>query len=340
MGGAGQRMSKKTPLLQVEDLKVHFPIRGGLLGAPVGHVRAVDGVSFSIGEGETFGLVGESGCGKTTAGNAILRMIRPTQGKVYFDGEDMTAAGTKALFAIRRHMQIIFQDPAASLNPKISVGKSVGEPLFVHEGLRGQALKTRVGDLLETVGLPRRQASRYPHQFSGGQRQRIVIARALALRPRLVVCDEPVSALDVSVQSQVLNLLVSLQRDLGLAYLFISHDLSVVRHICDRVAVMYLGRIVELAATPKLFADAAHPYTQILIGAIPLPDPVAQRARAKIIVEGEIPSPANPPRGCAFHTRCPLAQDICRVERPALRERQPGHWAACHFDKVRIDGTA
>jgi peptide/nickel transport system ATP-binding protein len=324
-------MSGQPPLLQVEDLKVHFPIRGGLFGAPTGHVRAVDGVSFTIAQGETFGLVGESGCGKTTAGNAILRMIRPTAGKVLFEGEDMTAAEGRALFAMRRHMQIIFQDPASSLNPKISIGKSVGEPLFVHEGLRGAVLTARVGDLLETVGLPRAQAGRFPHQFSGGQRQRIVIARALALRPRLVVCDEPVSALDVSVQSQVLNLLNKLQRDLGLAYLFISHDLSVVRHISDRVAVMYLGRIVEMAPTLTLFDQPAHPYTKALIGAIPLPDPAAQRGREKIVVEGEIPSPANPPRGCAFHTRCPLVQDICRAERPALTERSPGHRAACHF---------
>ena len=325
-------MSKKPLLLQVKDLKVHFPIRGGLFGGPVGHVRAVDGVSFTINEGETFALVGESGCGKTTVGNAILRMIRPTGGQVLFEGEDMTNADRRELRDIRRHMQIIFQDPASSLNPKLSIGKSVGEPLFVHEGLRGAALKSRVGDLLETVGLPREQARRYPHQFSGGQRQRIVIARALALRPRLVVCDEPVSALDVSVQSQVLNLLNLLQRKLALAYLFISHDLSVVRHISDRVAVMYLGRIVELAPTLELFDNPQHPYTRALIAAIPLPDPIAQRARSKVVLEGEIPSPANPPKGCAFHTRCPLAEDVCRIERPILRERGSGHWTACHMN--------
>jgi len=330
-------MPKNPPLLKVEDLKVHFPIRAGLFGAPTGYVRAVDGISFTINHGETFALVGESGCGKTSAGSAILRMIEPTGGRVFFDGMDMTEARRKALFDIRRHMQIIFQDPASSLNPKISIGKSISEPLFVHEGLRGKKLKERVGTLLETVGLPRQQASRFPHQFSGGQRQRIVIARALALRPKLVVCDEPVSALDVSVQSQVLNLLNSLQRELGLAYLFISHDLSVVRHISDRVAVMYLGRIVELATSLELFDNPAHPYTQTLIMAIPLPDPVAQRQRKKIIVEGEIPSPANPPKGCAFHTRCPLAQNICRAQRPALVERKPGHWVACHFKKARID---
>jgi oligopeptide/dipeptide ABC transporter ATP-binding protein len=321
----------RLPLLQVEDLMVHFPIRGGLFGAPVGHIRAVDGISFAIASGETFGLVGESGCGKTTAGNAILRMLRPTAGKILFDGADMGAATGKALFEMRAQMQVVFQDPASSLNPRISIGKSVGEPLFVHEGLRGRALHTRVGDLLETVGLPRDHASRYPHQFSGGQRQRIVIARALALRPKLVVCDEPVSALDVSVQSQVLNLLGALQRDLGMAYLFISHDLSVVRHISDRVAVMYLGRIVELAETNALFAHPRHPYTQALISAIPLPDPVAQRQRQKEIVTGEIPSPANPPKGCAFHTRCPLARDICRMDRPELIEDSPRHWSACHL---------
>ncbi len=330
-------MNKNPALLKVEDLKVHFPIRGGLFGAPTGYVRAVDGISFTINHGETFALVGESGCGKTSAGSAILRMIKPTGGQVFFDGKDMSGAKRKELFDIRRHMQIIFQDPASSLNPKISIGTSVGEPLFVHEGLRGKKLKERVGMLLETVGLPRQQALRFPHQFSGGQRQRIVIARALALRPKLVVCDEPVSALDVSVQSQVLNLLNSLQRELGLAYLFISHDLSVVRHISDRVAVMYLGRIVELATSMELFDNPAHPYTQTLIMAIPLPDPVAQRQRKKIIVEGEIPSPANPPRGCAFHTRCPLAQDICRAQRPGLVERKPGHWVACHFEKANID---
>jgi len=330
-------MSSKPALLQVKDLKVHFPIRGGLFGAPEGYVRAVDGVSFDVAQGETFGLVGESGCGKTTTGSAILRMIRPTSGKIFFDGEDMGTVDKKSLFNIRRHMQIIFQDPASSLNPKISIAKSVGEPLFVHQGLRGKELKNRVDDLLETVGLPHQQANRYPHQFSGGQRQRIVIARALALRPKLVVCDEPVSALDVSVQSQVLNLLNSLQRDLGLAYLFISHDLSVVRHISDRVAVMYLGQIVEMAPTLELFENPQHPYTQTLIAAIPLPDPTAQRARKKIIVEGEIPSPANPPKGCAFHTRCPLAQNICKNEKPLLLERTPKHWSACHFEGARID---
>lgn len=324
-------MTDHTPLLRVQDLKVHFPIRGGLFGGPVGHVRAVDGISFAINAGETLGLVGESGCGKTSAGRAILKMVRPTGGNILFEGADIATATGKALFDIRAQMQVIFQDPASSLNPKISVGKSIGEPLFVHQGLRGKALDTRVGDLLETVGLPRTNARRYPHQFSGGQRQRIVIARALALRPKLVICDEPVSALDVSVQSQVLNLLNTLQRDLGMAYLFISHDLSVVRHISDRVAVMYLGRIVEMAATTDLFERPQHPYTRALISAIPLPDPVRQRRREKTLIEGEIPSPANPPDGCAFHTRCPLAQDVCRTRRPELTKDGPGHWAACHF---------
>ncbi len=324
-------MTGHLPLLHVENLKVHFPIRGGLFGRPVGHVRAVDGISFTIGAGETLGLVGESGCGKTSAGRAILKMVRPTGGSILFEGADITTATGRDLFDIRAQMQVIFQDPASSLNPKISIEKSIGEPLFVHEGLRGKALSTRVGDLLETVGLPRSSARRYPHQFSGGQRQRIVIARALALRPKLVICDEPVSALDVSVQSQVLNLLNTLQRDLGMAYLFISHDLSVVRHISDRVAVMYLGRIVELARTTDLFERPQHPYTRALISAIPLPDPVRQRRREKTLIEGEIPSPANPPDGCAFHTRCPLAQSICRAERPPLTQDGAGHWAACHF---------
>ena len=320
-----------APLLQVTGLKVHFPIRGGLFGGPVGQVRAVDGIDFAIHRGETFGLVGESGCGKSTVGFAILRMVVPTAGAVSFDGESMSGADAAGLRRIRRHMQIVFQDPYSSLNPKITIGESVGEPLYVHEGLRGGELKRRVADLLETVGLQRGHVERYPHQFSGGQRQRIVIARAFALRPQLVVCDEPVSALDVSVQSQILNLLTRLQRELGLAYLFISHDLSVVRHSSDRVAVMYLGRIVELAPTRALFDRPVHPYTEALMNAIPLPDPVGQRRRPRQIIKGELPSPADPPKGCAFHTRCPLAEARCAAEPPPLREVSPGHWAACHL---------
>jgi oligopeptide/dipeptide ABC transporter ATP-binding protein len=322
---------QEAPLLQVTDLKVHFPIRGGLFGRQTGVVKAVDGVSFVINAAENFGVVGESGCGKSTVGNAVLRMVEPTAGSVAFDGEVMNSQDSDNLRRIRRHMQIIFQDPVSSLNPKMTVGESVGEPLYVHQNARGAELKNRVKALFETVGLQSEYISRYPHEFSGGQRQRLVIARALALRPRLVVCDEPVSALDVSVQSQILNLLVDLQQEMHMAYLFISHDLSVIRHICDRVAVFYLGKIVETAATKTLFDSPLHPYTEALMSAIPLPDPVLQRRRRRRILAGELPSPADPPRGCAFHSRCPEAQPVCTLKEPLLEEKDPGHWAACHF---------
>jgi oligopeptide transport system ATP-binding protein len=323
--------TQKAPLLRVTDLKIHFPIRGGLFGRQTGVVKAVDGVSFVINAAENFGVVGESGCGKSTVGNAVLRMVEPTAGSVEFDGEIMNSQDSDSLRRIRRHMQIIFQDPVSSLNPKMTVGESVGEPLYVHQNARGAELKNRVKALFETVGLQSEYISRYPHEFSGGQRQRLVIARALALRPRLVVCDEPVSALDVSVQSQILNLLVDLQQEMHMAYLFISHDLSVIRHICDRVAVFYLGKIVETAATKTLFDSPLHPYTEALMSAIPLPDPVLQRRRQRRILTGELPSPADPPRGCAFHSRCPEAQPVCTLEEPLLEEKDPGHWAACHF---------
>ncbi len=319
----------EKPLLRVRGLKVHFPIRGGLLGRPVGSIKAVDGVDFEILAGETFGLVGESGCGKSTIGNAVLRMVEPTEGTVEYDGRLMSSDDPKSLTKIRRNMQIIFQDPVSSLNPKLPVGKSVGEPLFVHRRLRGRELEREVADLFELVGLPREHIVRYPHEFSGGQRQRLVIARALALRPRLIVCDEPVSALDVSVQSQILNLLNQLQRELDLAYLFISHDLSVVHHISDRVAVVYLGRIVETASARQLFESPAHPYTSALMSAIPLADPVLQRQRQRQILHGELPSPANQPPGCAFHSRCPRAGQDCGGQRPELREIEPGHLVAC-----------
>jgi len=318
-------------LLAVEGLKVHFPIRRGFFGRPRGAIRAVDGVSFEVGAGETLGLVGESGCGKSTLGNAILRTLRPTAGAIRLAGIDLAGLDAEALRAARRRIQMVFQDPYAALDPRMRVGDSIGEPLLVHGLAKGDELARHVGELLARVGLPRAHAGRYPHEFSGGQRQRLVIARALALAPDLVVCDEPVSALDVSVRGQILNLLLELQRSLGTAYLFISHDLSVVRHVSDRIAVMYLGRIVELAERDALFAKPLHPYTQALIGAIPLPDPVAQRRRTRVPLAGEIPSPANPPSGCAFHTRCPIATARCRAETPALERKSSGALVACHL---------
>ena len=323
--------ARNETLLRVTDLKVHFPIRRGLFGHQGGVVKAVDGVGFVIDAAESFGVVGESGCGKSTVGNAVLRMVEPTSGTVEFDGQVMDSRDIDGLRRIRRHMQIIFQDPVSSLNPKMKVGESVGEPLYVHQNARGAELQERVRALFETVGLQGEYISRFPHEFSGGQRQRLVIARALALRPQLVVCDEPVSALDVSVQSQILNLLVDLQQEMHMAYLFISHDLSVIRHICDRVAVFYLGKIVETAATRTLFDSPLHPYTEALMSAIPLPDPLLQRRRKRRILTGELPSPADPPRGCAFHSRCPEARHVCSVQEPLLEEKETGHWVACHF---------
>jgi len=319
------------PLLKVTDLKVHFPIRRGVFRRPTGAVKAVDGVSFTIQAGETFALVGESGCGKSTTGYATLGIVRPTSGQVDFQGADLARLDRAALRHAQRDMQIIFQDPYSSLDPKMTVGESIGEPLLVRGVLQGTALTRRVEELLVLVGLQPQHASRYPHEFSGGQRQRIVIARALALSPRLIVCDEPVSALDVSIRSQILNLLMRLQRELGVTYLFISHDLSVVRHISDRVAVMYLGHIVEEAPTEALFGAPSHPYTQALLSAILLPDPQAQRARAPIILQGDLPSPAAPPSGCPFRTRCPLAQEICAGAMPPLRAIADGHRVACHL---------
>ena len=319
------------PLLDVADLAVHFPIRAGLLRRASGVTRAVDGVSFALRPAETFALVGESGCGKSTTGYAVLGMIAPTAGRIDFLGNDLTRLDRAALRRAQRDMQIIFQDPYSSLDPKMTVGESIGEPLAARRILAGSALARRVAEVLDLVGLQGAHARRYPHEFSGGQRQRVVIARALALQPRLIVCDEPVSALDVSIRSQILNLLMRLQRELGVAYLFISHDLAVVRHVSDRVAVMYLGRIVEEAPTERLFAAPAHPYTQALLSAILLPDPAAQRARRPIILQGDLPSPAAPPSGCAFRTRCPMAQKICAETTPVLREVDGAHRVACHF---------
>lgn len=324
-------MSEETPLLDVRDLRAYFPVHKGFFKRKVGDVRAVDGVSFTIQRGETLGLVGESGCGKTTVGRTILQLIPPTSGEVFFEGTDLQTLGKKELRAQRQGFQIIFQDPFSSLNPRMTVGAILAEAIAAHTPLRGQELEAEVGALLERVGLQPDYAHRYPHEFSGGQRQRIGIARALAPNPRFIVCDESVSALDVSIQAQVINLLKDIQEERGIAYLFIAHDLSVVRHISDRIAVMYLGKLVEIAPTDALFATPTHPYTQALLSAIPVPNPRAKRDR--IILQGDVPSPLNPPSGCAFHPRCPFAFDRCRKEEPRLREHGEGHAAACHLDE-------
>jgi peptide/nickel transport system ATP-binding protein/oligopeptide transport system ATP-binding protein len=317
------------PLLEVRDLKVHFPIRAGLLGRPKGWVRAVDGVSFAIRRGETLALVGESGCGKSTTGYAALGMVPTTAGHVLVEGRDLAAIDATERRALARRMQIVFQDPASALNPRMRVGDSIAEPLVIHATMTAAQRRARVAELLDLVGLRPEHADRMPDAFSGGQRQRLVIARALALEPSLIVCDEAVSALDVSVQSQVLNLFLDLQQRLGLAYLFISHDLGVVRHLADRVAVMYLGRIVETADTDTLFARPAHPYTRALLGAAPRPDPGPRPGRTLLV--GDIPSPAAPPPGCRFSTRCPLVRPACSAAEPPLERLSAGHWAACPF---------
>jgi oligopeptide transport system ATP-binding protein len=322
--GAGE------PLLIVKDLRKYFPVKRGVLGRVVANVKAVDGISFGIARGETLGLVGESGSGKTTVGRCILRLIEPTSGRVEFDGTNVLELDTGDMRRMRRHMQIVFQDPYASLNPRMTVGSIVAEPLIIHGQGSGPERDERVAQLLLKVGLSPDYRKRYPHEFSGGQRQRIGVARALATNPKFLVLDEPVSALDVSVQAQVVNLLQDLQDELGLTYLFVAHDLSVVEHISTRVAVMYLGKVMELADRRALYEDPLHPYTTALLSAVPIPDPTVKKTR--ILLKGDIPTPLNPPGGCVFHTRCPIAQfPICSDEVPALLEHKPGHFAACHF---------
>ena len=321
-------------LVRVENLKKHFPIRRGIIfQRQVGAVQAVDDVSFDIRRGETLGLVGESGCGKSTTGRTMLMLYPATAGRVWLGEQDIFRAKGRALLAVRRKAQMIFQDPYASLNPRWTVNAIVGEPLRVHGLARGHAQTERVQELLNLVGLNPMYVNRYPHEFSGGQRQRIGVARALASEPEFIICDEPISALDVSIQAQVVNLLEDLQDKLGLTYLFIAHDLSMVRHICDRVAVMYLGKIVELAQKDELYNQPLHPYTQALLSAVPVPDPKAERQRQRIILTGDVPSPVNPPPGCRFHTRCPIAQSICSEREPEWRDptASSGHWVACHL---------
>ncbi len=318
-------------LVSVVDLTKHFPIMKGVFRRQVGAVRAVDGITFDIYRGETLGLVGESGSGKSTAGRTVLRLEKPTAGSILFEGRDLSTLSNSQLRKLRPNMQMVFQNPHSSLNPRMTVASIIGEPLVEHRALTKHERRRRIGDLLDLVGLDPSHANRYPHEFSGGQRQRIGIARAIALDPDFIVCDEPIAALDVSIQAQVVNLLERIQDELGLAYLFISHDMSMIRHIADRVAVMYLGHIVELAPVDELYERPKHPYTRALHSAVPVPDPVVEGQRVRVILKGDIPSPAHPPSGCTFHTRCPVARDRCATDVPANREIQPGHFVACHF---------
>jgi len=324
-------MMNDNVLLKVDNLVQYFPIRRGVLQHTVGYVHAVDGISFEVHKGETLGLVGESGCGKTTTGRSILQLYKPTSGNVYFDGVNLVDLKGEKIRVLRRRIQMIFQDPYASLNPRMTVEEIISEPLLIHKIIDSSKTRDRVKELLELVRLNPAYIDRYPHEFSGGQRQRIGVARALALNPDLIVCDEPISALDVSVQAQIVNLLEDLQKEMGLTYLFIAHDLSVVRHISNRVAVMYLGVIMELADRDELYKNPLHPYTTALLSAVPIPDPEIEEKRKRIILEGDVPSPVNPPSGCRFRTRCPIAKEICAQERPAWREVKKGHFVACHF---------
>jgi oligopeptide transport system ATP-binding protein len=329
------KRASDSAILEVDHLKVYFPILGGFFKRKIGDVRAVDDVTIDVKTGETLGLVGESGCGKSTIGRAMIRLREPTAGTVRFDGVDLASLKGKDLRRVRRRMQIIFQDPYGSLDPRMTVGSIIGEPLDTHHLAEGAAKRARIEELLQLVGLDPRYVNRYPHEFSGGQRQRIGVARALAVEPQFIVCDEPISALDVSIQAQVLNLLTELRERLGLTYVFIAHDLSVVRHISDRVAVMYLGKIVELGNPEVTYTTPAHPYSRALLSAVPIPDPRAERRRRRVILTGDVPSPANPPSGCRFRTRCPIAQDICAEQEPELVDRGQGHPVACHFAAER-----
>ena len=323
-------MTENGVIVRVRDLKMHFPITQGIIvQRKVGAIKAVDGITFDIQRGETLGLVGESGCGKSTTGRAILQLYRPTAGDVYFEDMNLTEIKGEQLRRMRRRMQMIFQDPYASLNPRMTVGDIIGEPLLVHGLAKSRERRKRVQELLRVVGLNPYFVNRYPHEFSGGQRQRIGVARSLAVNPEFIICDEPISALDVSIQAQIINLLEDLQAEFNLTYLFIAHDLSVVRHISDRIAVMYLGKIVELTSRQELYDNPLHPYTQALLSAVPIPDPVVEEQRQRVILEGDVPSPANPPVGCNFCTRCPVVMDICKEQEPEFKEATSGHWTAC-----------
>lgn len=333
-------MTDKEALVEISGIKKHFPIRKGFFNRQVGAVRALDGIDLSIRKGETLGLVGESGCGKSTLGRVILRLLPATAGSVKFENNDVLSANENSMKALRRHMQIVFQNPYASLDPRMTIRQIIQEPLEVHDAAKGAELRDRVLKLLGLVGLSEEMADRYPHEFSGGQRQRVGIARALALNPKLIVADEPVSALDVSVQAQILNLLISLKSEFQLTYLFIAHNLDVVRYISDRIAVMYLGRIVEIGECDEVYTMPLHPYTKALISAAPVPDPNFDRSH-RVLLQGDLPSPANPPSGCRFHTRCPIARERCKVEDPVLRELTPGHFSACHFaEELMSEGSS